>query len=295
MVLARLHRQLHHRQRFCGAGHAPLYRRHLAFQLLEHGAGPTVHLQLGLGVVLHFGLQRITLDRGTQLHSGIRPGLPFQFDLANHFRLRNLRRQPVRDADYGLSNRPPTGKVSVEGRRDSFHRPAHFEVRSRLHPRAGDERRPSRQCREPHGVCTESHGLPRQPAAIRGGFELHAYRYPPGDSRNQLYQHPRGQWSLLAECAAAGIFHSGFLAGDAASDGEHRRTLRHHFRTLHSVRTVPGGQSRPAHHRSSADPAFPAYRRSARLPQEHWAAPGDRLCVGPRQPDRDPLGLRTLF
>ena len=144
VVPARRPGYLHHRQRLRGAGHAALHRRHLAFQLRERGAGPAIHFQSHLAGNLHPGGQRIAFERISQFPTRLRAGLSLQLHLADDFRFRNLRRQPVRHADHRLSHRARSGEIPDPLRRDALHRPPLAQLRRRFHSRAGDERRAAR-------------------------------------------------------------------------------------------------------------------------------------------------------
>ena len=54
--------------------------------------------------------------------SRIRAGLPVQLHFEDHLRLRNLRRQPVRNRDHGVSGLAQPGEISVQVRRERTRR-----------------------------------------------------------------------------------------------------------------------------------------------------------------------------
>src|SRR5208283_5780759 len=97
---AHIRRYLRHQQQPGGAGNLAVYGSTDAQQLLEYGDQQYLHVQSEHGWYPGPRLQPVASHADQEFESGLRAGLPLQFDSADHLGFRNLWRQSIRYPDY---------------------------------------------------------------------------------------------------------------------------------------------------------------------------------------------------
>ena len=269
----------HERSR--AAGDAAVDRHADALALPERAREPELPVLARLARHADAAGQRLPSHEGPQRRPWLRARVSLQRDVPDDLGIRDLRRQPVRDADHGLPGPPRPAEVPVPLRPRAPGRPSHVQDRRERHPRAGAERRAARHAGATRPVPAQPQLLPRESGRVRRRL------------RGRQHAGARGQRELLAERPAAGALRAGCLAGDASADPELRGSLRHDVRPVHGRGADPGAEPRLPDAAGARHPA--GLGHPARLPEGDRAARRPGLGAGWQREHGVPRRRRSLL